>query len=69
MPAALARRQIGLVAPGIIVLLGTAAITQRFGGSPQISKLHGEVRTHEGRTYFLTYHPASAMAFRTSEVQ
>jgi DNA polymerase len=56
-------RQIGLVAPRIIVLLGRAAITQRFGGSPQLSTLHGEVRTHEGRTYFLTYHPASAMRF------
>jgi uracil-DNA glycosylase family 4 len=56
-------RQIALVAPGIVVLLGAAAIKQRFGGAPQLSKLHGEVRTHGGRTYFLTYHPASAMRF------
>ena len=45
------------------MLLGASAIKQRFGGSPQLSKLHGDVRTHEGRTYFLTYHPASAMRF------
>jgi DNA polymerase len=56
-------RQIDLVAPGIVVLLGAAAIKQRFDGAPQLSALHGEVRTHEGRTYFLTYHPASAMRF------
>lgn len=56
-------RQIDLVAPGIVVLLGAAAIKQRFGGTPQLSALHGEVRAHEGRTYFLTYHPASAMRF------
>jgi uracil-DNA glycosylase len=56
-------RQIDLVAPGIVVLLGTAAIKQRFGIVPQLSTLHGEVRTHGRRTYFLTYHPASAMRF------
>jgi DNA polymerase len=56
-------RQIELVAPGIIVLLGASAIKQRFGGTPQLSELHGSVRTHDGRTYFLTYHPASAMRF------
>jgi uracil-DNA glycosylase family 4 len=56
-------RQIDLVAPGMVVLLGTAAIKQRFGGAPHLSELHGEVRTHRGRTYFLTYHPASAMRF------
>lgn len=56
-------RQIDLVAPAIIVLLGASAIKQRFGGTPQLSELHGDVRRHEGRTYFLTYHPASAMRF------
>jgi uracil-DNA glycosylase len=56
-------RQIDVIAPGMIVLLGAAAIRQRFGGAPRLSALHGEVRTHGGRTYFLTYHPASAMRF------
>jgi uracil-DNA glycosylase len=56
-------RQIDLVGPEIVVLLGAAAIKQRFGGASQLSKLHGEVRMHGGRTYFLTYHPASAMRF------
>jgi uracil-DNA glycosylase family 4 len=56
-------RQIDLVAPGIVVLLGTTAIKQRFGDTPQLSKLHGQVRTHGGRIYLLTYHPASAMRF------
>lgn len=56
-------RQIHLVEPRVVVLLGTAAIKQRFGGAPHLAKLHGQVRSHEGRTYFLTYHPASAMRF------
>jgi uracil-DNA glycosylase family 4 len=56
-------RQIELVQPTLVVLLGAAAIRQRFGGNLQLGKLHGQVRTHEGRTYFLTYHPASAMRF------
>ncbi len=56
-------RQIDLVASPVIVLLGAAAIKQRFGGTPQLSMLHGDVRTHEGRRYFLTCHPASAMRF------
>jgi uracil-DNA glycosylase len=56
-------RQIDLVSSTTVVLLGAAAIRQRFGGAPQLSKVHGEVRMYEGRTYFLTYHPASAMRF------
>jgi uracil-DNA glycosylase len=56
-------RQIDLVGPRIVVLLGAAAIKQRFGRAPQLSKLHGDVRTLGGQTYFLTYHPASAMRF------
>jgi uracil-DNA glycosylase len=29
-------------------------------------ELHGQVRTLNGRTYLLTYHPASAMRFPTA---
>lgn len=56
-------RQIELVNPRVIVLLGAAAIRQTFGGRPQLSKLHGQVRTHGGRRYLFAYHPASAMRF------
>jgi DNA polymerase len=56
-------RQIELVNPRVIVLLGAAAIRQTFGGTPQLSELHGHVRRHHGRTYVFTYHPASAMRF------
>jgi DNA polymerase len=56
-------RQIELVNPRVIVLLGAAAIRQTFGGRPQLSELHGHARTQGGRTYVLTYHPASAMRF------
>ena len=56
-------RQIILVNPHIIVLLGAASIRQTFGGTPRLSEQHGQLRTHDGRTYFLAYHPASAMRF------
>jgi DNA polymerase len=56
-------RQIDLVQPRLVVLLGTAAIRQTFGGRPQLSKLHGQVRTRNGCRYLFAYHPASAMRF------
>jgi uracil-DNA glycosylase family 4 len=59
-------RQIDLVGPGLIVLLGAAPIRQTFGGKPRMSKLHGQVRRLDDRTYLLMYHPASAMRFPTA---
>jgi uracil-DNA glycosylase len=56
-------RQVALVRPRIIVLLGAASIRQTFGGRPRLSALHGQLRTYGGRTYLLTYHPAAAMRF------
>jgi uracil-DNA glycosylase len=56
-------RQIDLVRPKIIVLLGAAAVRQIFGGRAQLSALHGRIRVQNDRTYFITYHPASAMRF------
>lgn len=56
-------RQIHLVDPRIIVLLGAASIRQIFGRTPRLSELHGQLHTREGRAYFFAYHPASAMRF------
>ena len=56
-------RQIDLVQPRLVVLLGSAAIRQMFGRKPQLSKEHGHVRAHDGRRFLLAYHPASAMRF------
>jgi uracil-DNA glycosylase family 4 len=56
-------RQIAIVNPRLIVLLGSASIRQTFGGTLRLSEVHGQERTLDGRTYFLTYHPASAGRF------
>lgn len=55
--------QIALVDPSIIVLLGATAVRQTLGRAPALSELHGTTRVEGGRTYFITYHPASAMRF------
>jgi uracil-DNA glycosylase family 4 len=56
-------RQIDLVRPKIVVLLGATAVRQIFGGRARLSALHGKARVRDDRTYFITYHPASAMRF------
>jgi DNA polymerase len=59
-------RQIELVDPGIIVLLGKTPLRQLFGEKKaSLADLHGTVRERQGRRYLLTYHPAAAMRFPT----
>jgi DNA polymerase len=55
-------RQLDLIGPRMIVLLGRVAINS-LAGAMRLSDCHG--RTHEanGRTFFMTYHPAAAMRF------
>jgi len=58
-------RQIELVDPDLIVIMGKAPLRQLFGDKMQtrLSDLHGQIRLREGRRYLLTYHPAAAMRF------
>jgi uracil-DNA glycosylase len=58
-------RQIELVDPQFIVLLGKAPLRQLFGkrAEAKLSDIHGQVRIREGRRYLLTYHPAAGMRF------
>lgn len=56
-------RQIDLVDPRIIVLLGAQPLRQMFGGGVQLAAIHGQAREDGGRIYFATYHPAAAMRF------
>jgi DNA polymerase len=58
-------RQIDLVDPGVIVLLGSQPFRQIFGGSHRLSEVHGQLRAFGGRRYFITYHPAAGMRFPT----
>jgi uracil-DNA glycosylase family 4 len=56
-------RQLGVVDPGVVVLLGQAPVRQVLGDRRALKLLHGDVRSVEGRSYLITYHPAAAMRF------
>jgi DNA polymerase len=53
-------RQIQIIKPGVIVTLGRFSLGTFFPGS-MISKVHGEVRQKDGRSFFAMYHPAAAL--------
>ena len=57
------QKQLQVIKPEIIVLLGkTAAKAVLFKNIP-IAKDHGTIIKEEGRNYFITYHPAAAVRF------
>lgn len=58
------RKQIKVISPKIIVLLGSVAIQGVLKIKPQVLKHHGEVVEKEGINYFLTIHPAAAIRFQ-----
>ncbi len=60
-------RQIDLVDPQVIVLLGRVALQQVLKDQRSLRQIHGEVVARDGRQYFLTYHPA--VAFRVPETR
>jgi uracil-DNA glycosylase family 4 len=55
-------KQIELIAPQIIVLLGGVAISSMVGPW-NVSEAHGKFFEANGRTFFMTYHPAAALRF------
>jgi DNA polymerase len=60
-------RQIELVNPGIVVLLGKVAMQQILQDVRSLRQIHGQVVPRDGRRYLLTYHPA--VAFRVPETR
>ena len=58
------RRQIELVSPEVIVLLGDTALRQFF---PQgkLGAMHGRLARRAGRPFYPTYHPAAMMYNRS----
>jgi uracil-DNA glycosylase family 4 len=60
-------RQIELVNPHVIVLLGRIALQQLLHDTRSLRQTHGEVLSRDGRQYLLTYHPA--VAFRVPETR
>ncbi len=55
-------RQIEIINPKIVVLLGGVAISSLVG-SWKVSEAHGRFIETGDRTYFMTYHPAAALRF------
>ena len=55
-------RQVELVNPRVVVLLGGVAISSMVGPW-SVSESHGQHFEAKGRTYFMTYHPAAAVRF------
>ncbi|MFX1416106.1 MAG: uracil-DNA glycosylase [Promethearchaeota archaeon] len=55
-------RQIDIIRPRVIVLLGGVAVSSVIGRW-KISEAHGRIYEVEGRKFFVTYHPAAALRF------
>jgi DNA polymerase len=60
-------RQIEIINPKVIVLLGGTAISTMIGPW-KVTEAHGRFYEAEGRTYFMTYHPAAALRFPSLKV-
>ena len=56
-------KQLAVIAPDFIVLLGNSACVAMLDGKVEITKKHGTVVERDGRTYFVTVHPAYAIRF------
>lgn len=56
------QKQIGLIKPKKIILLGNLALKTVLGLKP-ITEYHGEIIKKEGITYIPTFHPSAAMRF------
>jgi len=55
------KRQIEIIDPKIIVVLGRHSMARLMPGLGTISMLHGRVFKKSGRTYMAQYHPAVAL--------
>lgn len=57
-------RQIAIIDPAVIVLLGSVAAQGVLSEKIPIMKLHGTTVEKDKRIYFLTVHPAAALRFK-----
>jgi len=57
------QKQIDIISPKVIVLLGNVATRGVLGVIPKTSKSHGTFLEQNGKTYFFSYHPAAAIRF------
>lgn len=54
-------KQIAVIEPKVIVLLGNVAVQAVLNEKLPISKVHGTVVERGGLRYFITYHPAAGL--------
>ena len=54
-------RQLALIKPQIVILLGKASLKQMLGEIGPLQQLHGQERRHNSRSYFIHYHPAAGL--------
>ncbi len=57
------RKQIALIKPKTIVLLGNVAIKTVLGDAGKLGKIHGKKIVRKGVVYVPAYHPAAAIRF------
>jgi uracil-DNA glycosylase family 4 len=55
--------QLSVIAPTTVVLLGNIACLALLDRKVAMTKEHGTTVRKDGRTYFITYHPAYALRF------
>lgn len=56
-------KQIEIINPKILVLLGSVAVRGVLGEKLLMSKSHGKMIKRGNRTFFIAYHPAAAIRF------
>lgn len=56
-------KQLDVIQPKIIVLLGKTAVTAMLDRQSAILQEHGSIVNGEGRTYIITLHPAAVLRF------
>ena len=57
-------KQIDIIQPELIILLGNTAIKALLKSKYQVTKIHGRILEEEGQKYFVTFHPAAALRFK-----
>ena len=56
-------KQIEIINPKIVVILGEVALDALLSSKEKISKLHGKLIKKDKNYYFITFHPAAGMRF------
>ncbi len=57
------QKQIDIINPNIIILLGNTACVAMLGSKTPILKRHGEIIKKDGRKYLITFHPSAVLRF------